>query len=316
MKFTLDQIDVFVTCVDAGSFSAGARRLRRAQSSVSDAIANLEAGFGTPLFDRTTRKPTLTAAGETLLLESRDLLDRALTLESHADSLVQGNPDHITVAIDVPYHLLVNPLRDFAARYPHVDIHLRHPSHGDLPHLVLDGHAALGVSFAQPRYDHQLEFTMLGELVLCHVAHRDHPVAADAELSLATLKAYRHLAHSKHSRVLPTTEYLQSVQTWNADDYSALITLVRARLGWATVPRQLILEPLARGELIELKLTPYPYTDYWVAVDLLWRRAEPQPEAVRWLRQRLQQEPVFEKNLDPASLSARSSRNGGPRPPE
>lgn len=294
MRFTLDQIDVFVTCADAGSFSAAARRLRRSQSTVSEAIATLEAGFGTPLFDRSTKMPTLTDAGITLLTESRDLLDRALTLESHADSLAQGNPSQITIAIDVPYHLLVGALGDFAARYPHVDLVVRHPSHGDLPQLVLDDQAALGVSLGQPRYDHRLEFRTLGELVLCHVAHRNHPLATGAEVSFATLQAYRHLAHSKHSLVLPTTEYLQSVQTWHADDYAALIHMVRANLGWATVPRQLVLEPLATGEFVELDLTAYPYTDYWVKVDLLWRRSEPQGEAVRVLRDRLAREKLFE----------------------
>ena len=295
MQFTLDQIDVFVTCVDAGSFSAAARRLRRSQSTVSETIANLETGFGTALFDRSTRVPTLTDAGVTLLTESRDLLDRALTLESHADSLAQGNPSQITLAIDVPYHLLIGVLRDFAARYPHVDLVVRHPSHGDLPRLVRDGQAALGVSFAQPEYDHGLEFRRLGELVLCHVAHRDHPLAAEAEVSFATLQAYRHLAHSKHSVVLPTTEYLQSVQTWHADDYSALLTMVRARFGWATVPRQLVLEELERGEFVDLLLTAYPHTEYWVGVDLLWARAVPQSEVVRWLRERLREERVVER---------------------
>lgn len=294
MRFTLDQIDVFVACADAGSFSAAARTLRRAQSTVSESIANLEAQLGTPLFNRSTRAPTLTNAGVTLLLEARDLLDRALTLESHADSLAQGNPNEIALAIDVPYHLMVAPLAHFAARYPHVDLNLRHPSGGDLPELVLSGEAALGVSFAQPRYDHRLEFSTLGELVLCHVAHRDHPLSAEAEVSFATLQSYRHLAHSKHSLVLPTAEYLQSVQTWHADDYSALITMVRAKFGWATVPRQLILEPLASGEFVELQLTAYRYTDYWARVDLLWLRAEPQSTAVRLLRERLQEQMVFE----------------------
>lgn len=295
MRFTLDQIDVFVTCVDAGSFSAAARRLRRSQSTVSETIANLEAGFGTALFDRSTKMPTLTDAGVTLLTESRDLLDRALTLESHADSLAQGNPSQITLAIDVPYHLMIAPLRDFSARYPHVDLVVRHPSHGDLPQLVLDGQAALGVSFAQPEYDHGLEFRRLGELVLCHVAHRDHALAAEPEVSFAALQSYRHLAHSKHAAVLPTTEYLQSVQTWHADDYSALITMVRSRFGWATVPRQLVLPELESGEFVDLLLAAYPHTDYWVGVDLLWARAVPQGEAVRWLRERLREERVVER---------------------
>ena len=61
---TLDQLQVFLAIVEAGSFAGAARRLGRATSVVSYTIANLEAQLGLELFDRdTTRKPTLTEAG-------------------------------------------------------------------------------------------------------------------------------------------------------------------------------------------------------------------------------------------------------------
>jgi Bacterial regulatory helix-turn-helix protein, lysR family len=58
---TLDQLKVFLTIVETGSFAAAARALNRATSVVSYAVANLEAQLGFPLFDRdSTRKPQLT----------------------------------------------------------------------------------------------------------------------------------------------------------------------------------------------------------------------------------------------------------------
>jgi DNA-binding transcriptional LysR family regulator len=294
VRYSLEQIDVFVACADTGSFSAAARRLGRSQSTVSATIANLEASLGTALFDRATKLPTLTDAGATLLVEARDLLDRALTLESHADSLAEGNPSQITLALDVPYHLVMPVLRDFAARHPHVDIEIRHPLRGDVPQLLLDGEAALGVSFALPGYDRRIEFHQMGKLIMSHVAHRTHPLAQQETVSFADLQAYRHLAHSKHSVAMPTTEYLRSVQTWHADSYVAVIAMLRGGLGWATVPRQLILDELDSGELMDLQLAAYPHTDYLVGVDLLWGRAVPHGAAIAWLRERLRREKIFE----------------------
>ena len=43
MRYSLDQLEIFSAVVEAGSFSAAARRQQRTQSSVSAAIANLEA---------------------------------------------------------------------------------------------------------------------------------------------------------------------------------------------------------------------------------------------------------------------------------
>ena len=49
---TLDQLRVFLTVVETGSFAAAARKLNRATSVVSYSIANLEAQLGVSLFDR------------------------------------------------------------------------------------------------------------------------------------------------------------------------------------------------------------------------------------------------------------------------
>ena len=49
---TLDQLRVFLTVVDAGSFAGAARKLGRATSVISYSIANLEVQLGVSLFDR------------------------------------------------------------------------------------------------------------------------------------------------------------------------------------------------------------------------------------------------------------------------
>src|SRR6267378_1528280 len=53
---SLDQLRTFIAAADEGSFSAGGRRLRRAQSVVSQTLANLETQLGVKLFDRSRRQ--------------------------------------------------------------------------------------------------------------------------------------------------------------------------------------------------------------------------------------------------------------------
>jgi DNA-binding transcriptional LysR family regulator len=60
---TLDQFRSFAAAADEGSFSAAGRRLGRAQSVVSQTLANMEGQLGLKLFDRSTRIPVLTEAG-------------------------------------------------------------------------------------------------------------------------------------------------------------------------------------------------------------------------------------------------------------
>src|SRR5258708_25860021 len=67
----LDQLRTFIAAADEGSFSAGGRPLRRAQSVVSQTLANLEAPLGVKLFCRSSRPPGLTSPGMALLAEAR-----------------------------------------------------------------------------------------------------------------------------------------------------------------------------------------------------------------------------------------------------
>ncbi|MBD9577626.1 LysR family transcriptional regulator [Pseudomonas sp. BGr12] len=294
MRFSLEQLQVFVTAVQAGSFSAAARRLGRTQSTVSAAIANLETDLGVELFDRSSRIPALTAAGRKLLLQAEAVLERCYALEGSADSLAEQVEPSLTLAIEVPYGSLIPVLREFDAAFPFVDLLIRHPVHGDVSELVLKGEADLGVAFSQPEYPQELAFQQLGKLIMAHVCHAQFALAQRERVGFADLHAHRRLAFVAHAHKLPSSEYLRAAQVWQAESYLALVEMVRAGLGWATLPRQLIQRELAAGELVELQLEAYPHTDWLVGVDLLWQRRRQPGKAERWLRECLQRSKVFE----------------------
>ncbi|MFD6134273.1 LysR family transcriptional regulator [Isoptericola sp. NPDC056618] len=283
MRFSIDQVEAFVLVARHGSFSAAARAMQRSQSTVSVAIANLEIALDTELFDRSTRRPSLTAAGEAMLLEAQALYDRSVSFERHGDALAEGVPTSVTLAVAAPHALIQPVLTAFAARFPHTDVRLRNPAQGDAAAAVLRGEASVGVAFAVPDYDETLAFHQLGKVIMAHIAHRDHPLAQIARPSFDDLRAHRRIAYDAHARALPTSEYLQSVQTWTADSYEALISLARSGVGWATLPRLLVREELRSGRLVELALEAYPHTDWIVSVDLLWQRRRRLDAAESWL---------------------------------
>ncbi|MGC7974414.1 LysR family transcriptional regulator, partial [Salmonella enterica] len=74
-RLSLDQLRDFVQVADSGSFLAAARKLSRAQSAVSYAIATLEDQLGVLLFDRSGYRPQLTSPGVALLADARQVLD-------------------------------------------------------------------------------------------------------------------------------------------------------------------------------------------------------------------------------------------------
>ncbi len=70
----LDELDVFIAILDAGSLSGAARRLRRSAPAVTRALAALEDRVGARLMERTTRRLAPTEAGLRLADTARRVL--------------------------------------------------------------------------------------------------------------------------------------------------------------------------------------------------------------------------------------------------
>jgi DNA-binding transcriptional LysR family regulator len=84
---TLDQIRVFLSVVDAGSFPKAAKSLQRAQSAITYAIRKLEAEIGVQLFDRSAYRSVLTPAGRALLTRARRIAEEAGAFREQARGL-------------------------------------------------------------------------------------------------------------------------------------------------------------------------------------------------------------------------------------
>lgn len=72
----LRHLRAFLAVAEELHFGNAARRLHVAQPAVSQLVRGLEAEFGVALFERTSRRVSLTPAGEVLLVEARELLAR------------------------------------------------------------------------------------------------------------------------------------------------------------------------------------------------------------------------------------------------
>src|SRR5687767_7794710 len=96
--FTLDQLRTFIAVVDEGNFSAAGRKLKRVQSAVSHAMAQLEQQLGVKLWDRSSKIPRLTSAGELLLNAARKVSADADALKRTAEGLLGGLEANVSLA--------------------------------------------------------------------------------------------------------------------------------------------------------------------------------------------------------------------------
>jgi DNA-binding transcriptional LysR family regulator len=100
-SISLDQLRSFIAAADQGSFSAAARKLRRAQSAVSELVSSLEAQIGITLFDRSGRYPKLTPEGLVLLADARGVISGVDFMKARAKGMASGLEPELSVVVDV-----------------------------------------------------------------------------------------------------------------------------------------------------------------------------------------------------------------------
>ena len=149
---SLDQLRTFIAAADEGSFSAGGRRLRRAQSVVSQTLANLEAQLGVKLFDRSSRSPVLTSQGVALLAEARAVVSGMDAFKARAKGLAGGLEPELSVVVDVvfPLEQLTGAVTDFQTEFPATPLRLYVEALGAVLQPVLDGRCDFGVMGSLP----------------------------------------------------------------------------------------------------------------------------------------------------------------------
>lgn len=117
---TLANLESFVRSAEAHSFSAAARRLSLSPAAVSRNVAMLERNLGVRLFQRSTRRLTLTAAGDQLLAAiagNLDALQGSLAAVS-ADGGEPAGPLKVSLAPSIGTDVILPLLPAFLARYP------------------------------------------------------------------------------------------------------------------------------------------------------------------------------------------------------
>jgi DNA-binding transcriptional LysR family regulator len=297
---TLDQLRTFIAAADAGSFSAAGRNLGRAQSVVSQTLANLEAQIGIKVFDRAGRLPVLTDAGHALLGEARVVIGGMDQFKAIAKDLAGGLEPELSVAVDVmfPIEVLTCAVSDFQAKFPNTPLRLYVEALGAVIRPVLEGHCAFGIMGSLPIAPPQLKLERLLGVSMIMVASPRHPLAKHRKpIPAPQLSEHIQLVLTDRSDLSRGKEFgVFSSRTWRLADLGAKHAFLRAALGWGSMPASLVEQDIARGELVEIKLQDVPIHGYIMAMSAAYRMDAPPGLAGRWLVERLKENNSVQSN--------------------
>lgn len=260
-NLTLDQLRVLVTIAEAGSFSAAGRRLRRAQSAISQAIATLENGQGVVLFDRAGFRPVLTEAGRVLVAQARGVLAGAARFEAMAAATREGVEPELAIAIDplVPTEAFIDSLHALRAEFPCLPVSFSTEGLGGAERRLRRGEAALALCLLLPAVPKDVAALPLLGIDLVPVVSVDHPLARlGRPATRDDLAGHVQLVLSDPSAPDGPSHGVIGSRTWRFVDLGRRLDFLLAGMGWCRMPAGLVAPFIAEGRLASLAILDDP----------------------------------------------------------
>jgi DNA-binding transcriptional LysR family regulator len=190
---TLVQLRHFLELANTGSFSKSAVKLHLSQPALSRSIKTIEDEFGHQLFDRVGRKSELTAFGQYIYVQARELVDRANNLKQSGQQLLSGQAGKVRIGLGSgPGALLMTPLlAHMATEYPQGHLEIARGSTSLLVQALRDRHLdALVLDIRSLNPSNDLLVEALCEMPGAFMCRKGHPLSQARQVTIARVKEF------------------------------------------------------------------------------------------------------------------------------
>jgi DNA-binding transcriptional LysR family regulator len=255
-RITLDQLRVFVAVADREHITRAAKALRMSQGSVSGLVHRLEVTLGLPLFQRVGRNVRLTDVGESLRRLAGRVLDEVSEIEDMRAGYHAVERGEIVIAAGrvMGAHRLARWVAPFAIAHPHLTVRISLAPMHTLVEMLMGGTAdvvMLGSLVKAP----DIENLILERTDMVLLVSSEHPLATTPD-PLSALAEYRYLAHEAGTATEPrASEALAGAADASMTvelEEGALHAALLAGLGFAMMPRSVVVDDIVAGRLVAL----------------------------------------------------------------
>lgn len=253
----LNNLRVFVRVVDCGSFTAAADALDLSTAQVSRLVADLEQHVQARLLQRTTRRLSLTEAGERFLLRSRQILEQMEEATAEARGAHLKPSGRLRVHSMSGLGVLITPLiARYCELYPDVVFELTLSQR--TPDLLEEGYDVM-ISMACALADSQLVAQAIGQVYSVPCASPgylqrqgvpDHPLGLNDHRCLRMLDPLYddqwvfQDAHGEH--------VVSPARTFQCNVAESMVRACEAGMGVSLLPFYAVTRPLVDGSLLRL----------------------------------------------------------------
>jgi DNA-binding transcriptional LysR family regulator len=251
----LKQLQYLVAVADEGGFRQGAARLRVAQPALSRQVQNIERELGLQLFDRNSRKVSLTPAGDAFLRGVRVVLDGIADSVRRARLASEGRLGRCVIAASLPSlatGTLSRAAERIAAEHPEIELTILEADVPDHWEMLRRGQVDLALGLRPPlAVEGIASETLWMDSIRCALVPAGHRFARRATVRLAELRDDPYLALEPSLSMTLWTEMEAALRragvldgrTRTVGSASGVRTLIAAGKGWSLVSEAYLEHP-------------------------------------------------------------------------
>lgn len=262
------------TVAEEGSLTRAGKKLFLTQPALSHQLKEIEAKFGTPLFQRVNKKMILTQVGHRVLETANTVLFELERTRQDIEKVVNGESGLLRISTEcyTCYHWLPPLLKSYQKHFPNVDIRIIAEATRQPEKFLLDGRLDVGIVSSLTRQDHNLlEFTELFCDDLVVVINSEHRLAGQKVILPADFADEHLICYTAPQKSLDvfqrilvpngvTPKKLSKIQLTEA-----IIEMVKAGLGITLMARWAVRPYLRSKRLKIIPVAGKPLTRIWYA---------------------------------------------------
>lgn len=243
INFDLNDLQAFRAVVVHGSFRKAADAVLISQPALSRRIEKLEAALGVRLFERTTRRVSLTQVGRAFAPKAERLLDDLDDALMGISDVASTRMGQVTVACvpSTAYFFMPQVVKAYHQLYPRIRLRIIDSSAHDVHGAVASGEADIGLTF-MGNLNKDVDFELLVEEHYVVACRRDHPLAGRESVTWEEYWSHEYISVDRTSgnRLLLDKALMHLTPTrpsiCETRHVVTMIGLVETGLGIAAVP--------------------------------------------------------------------------------
>lgn len=280
MRPTLRQMQYLIAIADTGKFGEAARAVNVSQPSLSAQIAEMEAGLGVPLVERSRRGAMLTPAGEELVRRARGILREVEDLKAVAKlgrTELSGRL-RLGVLPTIGPYLLPQTTGDLRTRFPALRLSVREERTVDLDEHLQAGLFDTVISTPEDHPDTEYAHLFTERLYAC-APPEDELTQGEGPIRLEHLRGRQLLTLGQGHRLSEITQDLATAagaavsSEYEGTSLDAIRLMSQLGAGIAILPSLYALSEAKRDRGLHVRLIDHPMARRDIA--LIWRETSP-----------------------------------------